>query len=116
MTAIKCRLLFKLARNHGWGDPISTETLVNWALDGSEQGLGRQLAEDLRAESAISYSPGQGYSIKNDPDSQAQVACRLVRDCGYTRLQVESTLSRFRDAGGFAAYEMDSVYAALSDW
>lgn len=116
MTAIKCRLLFKLARNHGWGGPVSTFTLVNWALDGSEQGAGRQVLEELGGEPAISHHPERGYRIRNDPDSQAQVACRLVRDCGYTRLQVESTLSRFRDAGGFAAYEMDAVCAGLPEW
>jgi len=95
-TRLKCRLLWKLCRKHGWGAPVPESVLVE--------------------EPYIRYREGHGYSVENDPDAQAQAACRLVSTCGYLEIQVEPTLSRFEQAGGFDAYDEREVSAALADW
>lgn len=113
---VKCSLLFKLARRHGWGNPASKEDLVTEALKSSDQGKGKILVETLLDEPYIAYVPGKGYYVKNDPDSQAQAACRVTETCGYTDMQAESTFSRFEQAGGFDAYDKDDVLDTLDDW
>ncbi len=110
-----CRLLFTLARRHGWGNPITEEGWVDLALEPSNQGRGRDLIDELAAEPYITFQQAEGYRIKNDPDSQAQAAYRLKRHCSYSKLQIEATLSRFEQAGGFDAYD-DSVLDGLDDW
>ena len=113
--ALKCRLLWKLARRHGWGSPVPAETLVTDALASAEQGRGRDLVSDLRSEPYVGRQSG-GYVLANDPDSQALVATRLRETCGYSTLQIEATLSRFEQAGGFDAYNVDALARELSAW
>jgi len=111
----RCRLLFTLVRRHGWGSPITKDGLVDLALESSAQGDGRELVDELAEEPYLSYQRGRGYWVKNDPDSQAQIAYRLISNCSYSKLQIESTLSRFEAAGGFDAYD-ESVLDGLDDW
>jgi hypothetical protein len=116
MRALKCRLRFTLARHHGWSRAIPESTLLNWALEDSEKGEGKRALEALSSEPYIAVHPSRGVQIKNDPDSQAALAARLIRVCHYSRLQVEATLSRFRAAGGADAYDLEDVSEALPDW
>lgn len=113
-SSVFCDLLFKMSRRHGWGNPITIKGLTDLALEDSQQGVGQQLAEDLVEKPYIKeVQPGQ-YAVPNDPDSQAQIAFVLQEKCGYTELQLEATLSRFEQAGGFDAYEQDKVLDGLS--
>ena len=112
---LKCRLLWKLARRHGWGLPVEEETLVVSALAPAEQGRGWELVDDLRAEPYVGRISG-GFALKNDPDSQALAAVRLRETCGYSTLQIEATLSRFEQAGGFDAYQAGALARELSAW
>lgn len=107
---IKCSLLWKLGRAHGWGTPVRKEDLVTLALDDVEQGRGKQIVDELIEESYVTYRKGYGFQVKNDPDAQAKAAFRLEETCGYTRLQIEATFSRFEQAGGFDAYQAEDVY------
>lgn len=111
----ECNLLFKFARRHGWGNPISKDGLVDLALESSEQGEGREVVDKLAEEPYVINQPGKGYKLKNDPDSQAQAAFRLKQNCGYSELRIEATFSRFEQAGGFDEYD-DSVLDDLDDW
>lgn len=115
-TRVKCRLLWKLARRHGWGSPVAETTLVTDALEPSAQGRGRELLADLRREPFVGVRRGDEFVLSNDPDSQALAAVRLRETCGYSRLQVEATLSRFEQAGGFEAYDADALRDELDSW
>lgn len=115
-SELKCRLLWKLCRKHGWGSPVPRDDLVSWALPDSDQGRGREIVEDLLDEPYTGFQRGAGYSIRNDPDSQAQAAYRLRSECGYTTVQIEATLSRFQQAGGFESYDENDVLDPVSDW
>lgn len=112
------QLVFKLCRRHGWGSPIPEDDLVNLALHSSDQGRGRTLVGDLVSEPYIGFRSSSGYFVRNDPDSQAYAAYRLQSTCGYTKLQIEGTLSRFAQAGGFDAYDdrEAELLADLPDW
>jgi len=114
-STTKCSLLFKLGRRHGWGNPAAKEDLVREALKSSDQGSGKEIVEELLDEPYV-YETEEGYWLKNDPDSQAQAAFRVVETCGYTKLQAESTFSRFEQAGGFDSYDKDTVLEDLDDW
>lgn len=59
---------------------------------------------------------GQGYSVKNNPDDQAKAAFRLRDTCEYTELQIETTLSRFEQAGGFDAYSPEDLLIEPKEW
>lgn len=113
---LKCNLLWALCRQHGWGQSVSTERLLRYGLDSSQRGRGRILLHELVRESYIEYYPDSGYRIKNDPDSQALLASRLTVTCGVPGISVEATLSRFEQAGGFDAYDIETLYERLEDW
>lgn len=115
-TRLKCRLVWKLARLHGWGSPVDEARLVDAALPPSEQGIGREVLAELRDEPYVGFVSGGGVSLANDPDSQALAAVRLHSTCGYTVLQIEATLSRFEQAGGFDAYDVPAVRESLAPW
>ncbi|MFC3960306.1 hypothetical protein [Halovivax cerinus] len=85
-------------------------------MESSEQGRGKQLVAELVDEPYISYQRGTGYRIENSPDAQAYAAFRLRETCGYSTLQIESTLSRFEQAGGFDRYDRDAVFATDDEW
>lgn len=94
---------------------MKKEDLVREALSSSDQGDGKEIVEELLDEPYI-YQSSDGYHIRNDPDSQAQAASRVVETCGYTELQAEATFSRFEQAGGFDNYDKDAVLDSLDDW
>ena len=116
MTAhIKCRLLFTVARKHGWSREIPGDALVRMALRDSEQGDGHDIVMELADEQGV-IRTATGLSIRNDPDSQALLAVRLVKTCGYSPLQVEATLSRFAAGGGFDTYDRVMLAESLDSW
>lgn len=115
-SELKCTLLWKLCRKHRWGGPITKEGLVDLALKSSDQGRGKSVVEELIQEPYITLTRNNGYRVKNDPDSQAQAAYRLTTTCRYDEFRVEATLSRFKSAGGFSAYDEDEVLSELGDW
>lgn len=115
-AGLKCRLLWKLARRHGWGAPVAESTLVRSALEPSAQGRGHGLVHELVEEPYVDRVRGDGFFLKNDPDSQALATVRLRETCGYSTLQVEATLSRFEQAGGFDAYDETTLRHSLSSW
>ncbi len=104
-----------MARRHGWGNPITKDGILDLALEDSEQGAGAEVVDELASEPYITHQRDRGYWIKNDPDSQAQVAFLLRQNCSYTELQIETTLSRFEAAGGFDAYDA-GVLDELESW
>ncbi|GAB3036815.1 hypothetical protein GCM10025298_27840 [Natronobiforma cellulositropha] len=113
---IKCELLWKICRRHGWSTPIAQEDLVNLALDRTEQGRGKRLVTELLDEPYMQYQRGRGYRVANSPDAQAVAAFRLRETCQYTTLQIETTLSRFQQAGGFDAYDCEGVFDDCAQW
>lgn len=110
---LKCDLLWTLCRHHGWGHPVSAERVVRDGLESGSRGRGRRLLDELRREPYVEYYPARGYRIKNDPDSQALLASRLTATCGVPTISVEATLSRFEQAGGFDAYDVDALLGRL---
>jgi hypothetical protein len=113
-SSISCDLLFKFIRRHGWGNPITIKGLTDLALEDSQQGTGQQIAENLVEKPYIHEVQRGKYAVPNDPDSQAQIAFILRENCDYSELRLEATLSRFKQAGGFDAYERDEVLDGLS--
>lgn len=63
------------------------------------------MIDELKSEPYTVFQRGRGLQLKNDPDSQAVVAFELRDDCDHTELQIEATLSRFFQAGGFSEYD-----------
>lgn len=115
-TRILCQLLWKLSRKHTWANPIQEDDLVRLALSRPDWLRGRELLDELVFEPYLEFDPTRGYRVKNDPDSQALVAARLTRTCTYPQLTVEATLSRFKQAGGFDAYDVEKLLAKLGGW
>ena len=79
--------------------------LLTAALDTEGHDEGRYAIEDLTGESFTVFNRGEGIRLKNDPDSHAIVAFELRGICNYTEIQIEATLSRFSQQGGFEAYD-----------
>lgn len=115
-SSILCQLLWKLSRKHTWVRPIQKDSLVRLALSRPDWPRGRELLDELVVEPYMEFDPARGYRVKNDPDSQALVAVRLTRTCAYPELTVEATLSRFVQAGGFDAYDVEKLQAELDAW
>lgn len=115
-SEIKCSLLWKLCRRHGWSSPVERQDLVSNALESVEQGRGKRLVDELLQESYIGHRNDMGYYVLNSPDRQAEAAYRLLETCKYSKLRIETTLSRFQQAGGFDAYSRDDVLGELDTW
>lgn len=113
---IKCSLLWTLCRRHGWSTPIPESDLVDFALQTTDQGRGKRLVAELLDEPYVGYQRGSGYSVKNSPDAQAKAAFRLRDTCHYTELQIEATLSRFQQAGGFDGYDRSDCFDDADSW
>lgn len=103
--SVRCKLLWKLSRMHTWSGFIQERDLLTAALDTEGHDEGRDVIEDLKQEPFTVFQRGEGIRLRNDPDSQAIVAFELRDVCNYTELQIEATLSRFTQQGGFEAYD-----------
>jgi hypothetical protein len=84
---------------------MSQKGLLDKALDDDEVPKGREVCDDLKNEPYITFHRGRGYTIKNNPDDQARIAFFLRDTCRYTEVQIEATLSRFDQKGGFDFYD-----------
>lgn len=116
-STLKCKLLWKLCRGHNWSKKgVDREGLVNLALQDTEQGRGKELVEDLLDEPYVAPTGENKYSVKNNPRAQARAAFRLRESCGYTEIQIEASLSRFNQAGGFNAFDRDDVFNDADEW
>lgn len=116
---IKCSLLWKMTRRHDWSGPVERDDLVREALRSTERGRGKEIVEELLDEPYITYrrhGKKEGYGLKNNPDAQAQAAYRLLTTCDFSELQIEASLSRFKDAGGFGAYDRDDMLNDHDEW
>lgn len=103
--SIRCKLLWKLARMHTWSGFVREGDLLDAALDIEGHDDGRENIEELKNEPYTVFRRERGLRLKNDPDSQAIVAFELRDGCHFTELQIEATLSRFFQAGGFDTYD-----------
>ena len=103
--SIRCKILWKLARFHTWSGYVREDDLLDASLDTEGHDLGREVINELKNEPYTIFQHGRGLQLKNDPDSQAMVAFELRDGCDYTELQIEATLSRFYQAGGFGEYD-----------
>lgn len=91
---IECSLLWQLARSHGWSSTIGVHELVSNANVQDEK-RGREIARDeLSQREFVGYHPGKD-EIWLDPPPTQDLAEFLVEKCGYTRLQVETTLDSY---------------------
>jgi hypothetical protein len=91
---IRCRLLWRLVREHGWSKWVPEDSLVNRALPDSEIGRGREVCEALRSEPYLVWQHERGYRIKGLPEQET--LARELRDrCDFTELQISSSLSHF---------------------
>ena len=92
---IRCALLWRLARNHGWANWIQEDDLIR-AVPSHERGKARDIADDLRSEPYIEHHPNRGFKIEN---KHIDVLARELRDeCDFSEFRIEATLSHF---GGF---------------
>lgn len=91
---IRCQLLWRLVREHGWSKWVAEDHLVNRALPNSDIGRGRRICKALRDEPYIIWQRGRGYRIKGLPEQE--ILARELRDqCAFTEFQIISSLSHF---------------------
>lgn len=95
VTDIRCALLWRLARNHGWAQWIPDERLIR-AVPSHERGRARDAIAQLADEPFIHRHPHRGIRIAHR--NIGLLACELRDDCGISEFRIESTLSHF---GGF---------------
>lgn len=89
---VVCRLLWRLARIHGWSKSIPIDDLVSQTNVPDEK-YARQLCErEVVAKDYVGHQPGTGDIWLKVPHND--LAYNL-RSCGYSYLRIESTLSHF---------------------
>lgn len=115
-SEVKCKLLWKLCRHNWDSDGIERDDLVLAALADAEQGRGRELVDELLDEPYVVPTGHDAFRVKNNPRAQARAAFRLRDTCGYSEIQLEAGLSRFRQAGGFDAFDREDVLESLDEW
>lgn len=90
----ECALVWKLVRSHGWSNKVDIEKLVREAAV-LDEARGRELArDDLPKRSFIGHHQGSD-EIWLDPPPGQNIVNFLTQRCGYTKLQVETTLSSY---------------------
>lgn len=89
---IRCALLWRLARNHGWATWTSEEALIR-AVPSHERGRARDVAGALREEPVVVHHPDRGFKIAHE---HIALLARELRDtCGFGAFRIEATLSHF---------------------
>ncbi len=101
-TEIECRLLWRLVRVHGWSQWVPRDALVNNAVPPSDQGRAKTICDDLKMKPYINFQRGQGFRIVGNTENRIALFLRDI--CGYTEIQIESSLSHF---DGFDRLERD---------
>lgn len=91
---ILCRLLWRLARTHGWSKEIPVPDLVS-QVNIPDEKRGRRLCRtELAHKNYIRYHRGKDeISLKVPHDD---LAYELRDKCGYSELRIEATLSHFK--------------------
>jgi hypothetical protein len=91
-TELRCALLWRLARRHGWADWIPAADLVG-AVPTHERGRAREVATDLQRSPLTEYRHGYGFKLVH---ARIDQLAEFLRDeCGYSRFRIEATLSHF---------------------
>lgn len=94
-TEIKCALLWRLVRSHGWANWLPDDELIK-AVPTHERGRARQVVANLNRESYIRQHHNRGLKINNSQIDR--LADELHTTCNYSKFRIEATLSHF---GGF---------------
>lgn len=93
---IECRLLWKLARAHGWSTAVDVADLAGVTPLPDEQ-RGREVARDRLADrDFVGYHQGHDQIWLRGPPSEA-VPYFLRDDCDYGELQIEATFNSYFD-------------------
>lgn len=92
---IRCAILWRLARNHGWAQWTPEERLIR-AVPSHERGRARRALAQLSEEPFIHRPPHRGIRIAHR--GIERLAHQLRDDCGISEFRIETTLSHF---GGF---------------
>lgn len=89
----KARLVWKLARNHSWGAPIETETLIRIATIDEDHDDMRQFLEEVLDLPFVVRGP-DGIYIPNGQDAHIEAANWLRENTEREEFVIASTLSR----------------------
>lgn len=89
-----CRMLWKLAREHGWSGSIPLQDLIDDAAFNDDQRAKDIFERRVATKSYVLYQPSTGDVRLDVPHDQ--LAYDLRDNCsGYSELRIESTLSHF---------------------
>ena len=89
---LRCTLLWRLARRHGWANWIPVDDLVG-AVPTHERGRAREVLENLRRSPLTEHRRGRGFKLAH---SRVDALAKVLReDCGYGAFRIEATLSHF---------------------
>lgn len=94
-TEIKCTILWRLARRHGWANWIPVDDLIT-AVPTHERGRARGITKELKSEPYIRFHRKRGIKINNSKIDL--LADELHNICEYSEFRITATLSHF---GGF---------------
>lgn len=92
---IRCAVLWRLARDHGWAQWVPEERLTR-AVPSHERGRARRIVARLAREPIVRHHPHRGLKLAHERIDH--LAHELRDRCGISEFRIESTLSHF---GGF---------------
>lgn len=91
-SEIRCALLWRLARSHGWANWIPEDDLVR-AVPSHERGRARECIEELCRNALVRYHRTRGLKLAHN---RIDALARELRDeCGFSEFRIETTLSHF---------------------
>lgn len=93
-TETMCALTWKLARSHGWSSEVPVSDLARDAAVTDEKQARKVARNQLSDKDFIGYHKGKD-EIWLDPPPTEDLLDFLTQTCGYTRLQVETTLDSY---------------------
>lgn len=89
---IRCAMLWRLARSHGWARWIPEERIIR-SVPSHERGRARELIDGLGQEAYVHHHPGRGLRIAHQGIDRL---ARELRDaCDISEFHIETTLSHF---------------------
>lgn len=89
---IRCAVLWRLARNHGWAQWIPEEQVIR-AVPSHERGRARSIVSRLSPDPIIRHHPNRGIKIAHE---RIDLLARELRDtCGISEFLIDATLSHF---------------------
>jgi len=92
---IRCALLWRLVREHGWAGPIPEAVLIR-SVASHERGRARDVLDELVDETYIVGDSQRGYRMNHDRADE--IAYELRDTCGFPEFDIEVYFSHF---GGF---------------